>query len=163
MNKTSDILFWKCTDSWDNNIPISVRVDLDNFHLNIVQIVLILIGWSPKMNFRINKVTMIKRFIWNLLKVDIKYEGTWWEGVGTVTCTIINWPHWIYNGVKYWLSRGSEYRDSKYIGCSTSNDITASICRTQARAWHFTSDVWRCKNPILFYPNTMAARDLFWD
>ena len=32
------MLFWKCTDSWDNNIPISVRVYLEHFYLNIVKI-----------------------------------------------------------------------------------------------------------------------------
>ena len=64
--------------------------------------------------------------------------------------------------VKYWPSRGSEYLDSKYLGCRTSSDITASVCRTRACVWHFTSIGLRCENPVLFYPNTMAAWDLFW-
>ena len=38
------------------------------------------------------------------------------------------------DSVKYWPSIGSEYWDSKYLGCLTRSDITASVCRTRARA-----------------------------
>ena len=30
-NKLREIFFWKCTDIWDHNIPISMRVYLDKF------------------------------------------------------------------------------------------------------------------------------------
>ena len=44
MNKLIEILFRKSTDSWDNNILVSVRIDLDNFELNIVKVVSSLVG-----------------------------------------------------------------------------------------------------------------------
>ena len=31
MNKLREILFWYDTDSWDNNIPISLRIDFGKF------------------------------------------------------------------------------------------------------------------------------------
>ena len=89
--------FWKCTDSWDNNILVSLRVEFGYFYLNIVKICLSLVEWSPIITLSDNKVTMLKSFRRNLLKFTIKFEVTWWDGVGRVTCTIINWSHWIYN------------------------------------------------------------------
>ena len=44
MNKMRDILFQKCTDSWDNNIPVSVRVTIEIFDFNIVENAFILVG-----------------------------------------------------------------------------------------------------------------------
>ena len=38
MNKLRDILFWKYTDSWENNSTFFVRVDFDSFYLKIVNI-----------------------------------------------------------------------------------------------------------------------------
>ena len=89
--------FWKCIDSWDNNILVYMRVYFEMFYLNIVNIVLSLVGWSQRKTLRVNKVTMFKRFRRNLLKSNIKFEGTWCHGVGRVTWKIINWYHWIYN------------------------------------------------------------------
>ena len=43
MNKLRDI-FLKCTDSWEKNIPVSLRVDFEILNLKIVYIVLILVG-----------------------------------------------------------------------------------------------------------------------
>ena len=71
MNKLRESLFWKSTDSWDNNIIVSVRIDPDNFELKTVKIVASLVGWSPRMTLRVNKVTMFKRFRCNLLKTNI--------------------------------------------------------------------------------------------
>ena len=93
-----EIFFWKCTDSWDKNIPVSVRVDFEIFYFKIVKIFLILIGWSPITTSRVNKITMLKRFRHNILKPNIKFEGNWLDGVGRVTWTIIKWYRWIYNG-----------------------------------------------------------------
>ena len=31
-------MFWKFIDIWDNNIPVSERIDFDNFGSNIVKI-----------------------------------------------------------------------------------------------------------------------------
>ena len=46
--------------------------------------------------------------------------------------------------VKYWPSRGSEYRASTgRLKYRTSSDIIAPVCHMQARAWHFTSVSWR--------------------
>ena len=39
-NKLRDILFRQGTGSWDNNIPVSLRVEFYNFDVKIVQIVL---------------------------------------------------------------------------------------------------------------------------
>ena len=44
MNKLRDIFCWKSTESWDNNILVSVRVDIDNFELKIVKIVASMVG-----------------------------------------------------------------------------------------------------------------------
>ena len=71
---------------------------LTKMYFNIVDIVLSPIGWSPRATLSINKFTMFKRSRRNLLKSNIKFEGTWWDGVGTVTWKIINWSHCIYNG-----------------------------------------------------------------
>ena len=46
MNKLRDILFWKFTDSWENNIPVYLKVYFENYDFNIVNIVLSLVGWS---------------------------------------------------------------------------------------------------------------------
>ena len=94
------VLFWKCTYSWDKNITVFVRVDFDNFDLNIVNIVLSLVGWSPRRTLRVKKVkvTMLKRFRRNLLRANIKFEGTLLYGIGRVTRKIINCSHWIYDG-----------------------------------------------------------------
>ena len=90
--------FWNCTDSWYKNILVSVIFDLEILYLNMVNIVFILVVWSPITTLRFNKVTIFKSFIQNLLKANIKFEGTWWDGIGRVTWTIINWSHLIYNG-----------------------------------------------------------------
>ena len=82
-------VFWKSTEIWDNNILVSVRIDLDYFELKIVNIVASLVGWSPIKTLRVDKVTMFKRFRCNLFKTNIKFEGTWWYSVGRVTWTII--------------------------------------------------------------------------
>ena len=66
MNKLRDSLFLKSTDSWDNNILISVSIDIDNFELKIVKIVVSLVWWSTRKTLRVNKVTMLKRFRFNL-------------------------------------------------------------------------------------------------
>ena len=71
---------------------------LINLYLKMVKIFLSLVGWYPRKTLRVNKVTMFKRFRHNLLKSNIKSEVAWWDGVGRVTWTIINWSHWIYNG-----------------------------------------------------------------
>ena len=68
-------LFWKSTDICNNNILVSVRVDLENFYLKIVDIVLSLVLWSPRTTLRVNKVTTFKRFIWNLFKNQHKIWG----------------------------------------------------------------------------------------
>ena len=43
-NQLRESLFLKSTDSWDNNILISVRIDIDNFEVKIVKIVASLVG-----------------------------------------------------------------------------------------------------------------------
>ena len=98
MNKLREILFWNCTNSWDSNIAVSVRIDFDNFYLKIFEIVLSLVGQSTIMTLRFNKLKMFKRFICNLLKANIKFESTCLYGVGRVNWKIINWSHWIYYG-----------------------------------------------------------------
>ena len=46
--------------------------------------------------------------------------------------------------VKYWPSRGGKYQASTgRLKYRTSSDIIAPVCRTRARAWHFTSVSWR--------------------
>ena len=96
MNRLRYISF-NSIDSCDNNIIVSVRFYLNNFDLNILKIVLSLVWWSPRTTLRVNKVTMFKRFRCNLLKTNKRFEGTWWDSVGRVTWTIINWSNWIYN------------------------------------------------------------------
>ena len=44
MNKLRENLFLKYTYGSDNSIPFYVRVDLNNFDLNIVEIVFSLVG-----------------------------------------------------------------------------------------------------------------------
>ena len=95
------VFFWKSTESWDNKILVSVRIDLDNLEVKIVKIVASLVGWSPRTTLRVKKVTMFKRFKCNFPKTNIKLEGTWWYSVGRMTWTIINWYNWIYK----WLFR----------------------------------------------------------
>ena len=68
-------VFFKCTDSSDDNIPVSVRVDFDHFDLKMVDIVLSLVGLSPIMTLRFNKVTMLESFRRNHFKLKIKFEG----------------------------------------------------------------------------------------
>ena len=48
------------------------------------------LGWTPS--------TMFKRFRHNLLKPNIKFERTWWDGVERETWIIINCSYCIYNG-----------------------------------------------------------------
>ena len=67
----------KPTDSWYNNIPVSLRFDLDNLELKIFKIVLSLVGSSTITTLRVNKVTKFKRFRCNLLKTKNKIYGTW--------------------------------------------------------------------------------------
>ena len=43
MNKLRESFFLKYTDSWDNNILVSVRIDIDFFKLKIVKIVVSLV------------------------------------------------------------------------------------------------------------------------
>ena len=43
MNKLIESLFLNPTDSWDNNILVYVSIDLDNFELKIVNIVVSLV------------------------------------------------------------------------------------------------------------------------
>ena len=71
---------------------------LTNLYLKIVNIIFSLLGWSPRTILRVNKVNMFKNFRRKLLKDNLKFEGTWWDGVVRVTWKIINWYHWIYNG-----------------------------------------------------------------
>ena len=82
--------------SWNHNIFVSSRVDFDNFYLKIV-FFSSLVGWYPRTTLRVNKITMFKMFRCDLLKTNIKFEVTWWDGIGRVTWKIINWYHWVYN------------------------------------------------------------------
>ena len=82
------------------------------FYLKIVKIALILLGWSPRTTYRVNKVTILKRFTHNLLKDNINFEVTWWDGVGLVIWTIINWSHWIYNVTV----RKATYNNPNFLG-----------------------------------------------
>ena len=93
-----NILFWKSTDSWDNNISVSMRVNFDNFDLKKVEIILILVGWYLRRTLRVNKATIPNSFRRNLLKCNIKFQETWWDGAGRVHWTIINWYQYIYIG-----------------------------------------------------------------
>ena len=97
MNKLRESLFWKSTENWDNNIFFSVRINLENFESKIAKIVPSLLEWYQRTTLRVNKVVIFKRFRCNLLKTNIKLEGTWWYSVGRATWTIINWSNCIYN------------------------------------------------------------------
>ena len=44
MNKLREIMFWKYTEFFDNNIPVSLRVDFENLYLNLFKSVLSLVG-----------------------------------------------------------------------------------------------------------------------
>ena len=82
---------------------------------------------------------------WNY--VDIyEYDLNW---IANSLCPIsvckFDWEDANLEGtVKYWPSRGSEYRASTgRLKSRMSSDIIAPVCRTRARAWHFTSVSWR--------------------
>ena len=55
-------------------------------------------GWSPRTTLTVKIIKMFKRFRCNLLKNNIKFEGTQWCDFGRVTWTIINWYHRTNNG-----------------------------------------------------------------
>ena len=114
MNKLRDSLFWKSTYSWDNKILVSLSIDIDNFELKIVNIVVSMVWWSPRITLRVNKVTMFKRFRCNLFKTNTKLEGTWWYSVGRVTWKIINCSNWIYN----WTVSKETWNNPNYLGMS---------------------------------------------
>ena len=57
------------------NILIYLRVKFENFNLKISYIVTSMVGSYPRMNLRVNKTTIFKRFIWSLLKTSITFEG----------------------------------------------------------------------------------------
>ena len=97
MNKLRDSLFWNSTDTWDNKIIVYVNIYPENFELKIVKIIVGLVWWSPRPTLRVNIVTMFKRFRCNLLKTNIKLEGTWLDIVKRLTWTVIHWSNWIYN------------------------------------------------------------------
>ena len=44
VNKLRESLFWKSIDSWDNNIFVSVSIDLENFEFKMVKLVVSLVG-----------------------------------------------------------------------------------------------------------------------
>ena len=114
MNKFRYSLFWKSTYSWDNKILVSLSIDIDNFELMVVKIVVSLVWWSPRTTLRVNKVTMFKRFRCNLFKTNTKLEGTWWYSVGRATWKIINCSNWIYN----WTVRKATWNNPNYLGMS---------------------------------------------
>ena len=115
MNKLKEILPWDPTDSWNHNISVSLRFDLANIFLRIVQFFPNPVGWTTKTTLRgkivlgtvgksirttlkFHKIKTFKKFRRNLLKTNITFKVTSWDGIVRVTCTIINWSHWIYNG-----------------------------------------------------------------
>ena len=71
---------------------------LTNLYFKMVYIFLILVGESPRKLLRVNKIRIFKRFKCNLFKINTTFDVTWWDGVGRLTCTLINWYQWIYNG-----------------------------------------------------------------
>ena len=91
MNNLREILFWEYTDCWDHNISVSLRVDFDHFNLKIVVVS------YPIKTLMVNKITMLQRFRFNLLKTNIRFEVTQWDGVVSVTWTVINCSHWMYS------------------------------------------------------------------
>ena len=75
MNKLRYI-FLKVYIQFGKNILFSVRVDLENFDLKIVKIVLSLVWVSLRTTSRVEKFTMLKRFRCDFLKTNIKLEVT---------------------------------------------------------------------------------------
>ena len=90
------VIFFKCTDSWENNILVSASIDPDNFEFKIVKFVVSMLWWSPRMTLRVNKTNCFYRFVCNIFKTNIKLLVTWLYSVVRVIWTIINWSHWIY-------------------------------------------------------------------
>ena len=145
MNKLRESLFWKSTDSWENNILVYARIDIDNFELKIVKIVASLVGWSPITTLRVKKVTMFKRFRCNLLKTNIKLEGNWWYSVVRVTWTIINWSNWIYNQT---VSKAT-YNNTNSLGmsCVSISQFHIGLGWDKHRkAWHAICDCNICSS-----------------
>ena len=139
MNKTSmhtltDLFFWMSTGSRDIHIIVYVRIDLDNLDLKIVKIVLILVWWYPRTALRFNKVTISKRFRCNLFKTNIKFEGTWWDSVGKVTWTIINWTNWIYNVTVKKMTK--KYPNSFVMSCVSIRQFHSGL------GWYKHRKVW---------------------
>ena len=114
MNNLREFFSWNCTDSWANNISVSVRVNFENFGLKIVDIVLSFVGWYPRKTLSVNKTTTFKRPRLNILRANIKFEYTLWGGVLRVTWTIINWSRWIYNGTVSKMTKSNP----NYLGIS---------------------------------------------
>ena len=122
-----------------------MRIDLDNFDVKIVEIVLILVWWSPRATFMVNKVTMFKRFRRNLLKSNIKHEGTWWYGVGRVTWKIIKCSNCIYNGT---VRKASQNNTNSLGTCrvSISQFHSGLGWDTHRKLWHAICDCNICSS-----------------
>ena len=58
---------------------------------------------------------MVKNFTCNILKSNIKLEGTWWYSARRVTWTILNWSNCIYNRI----FRKSTLKNPNYLGISS--------------------------------------------
>ena len=121
-------------------------VYLDNFYLKMVNIFLSLVWWSPRTTLRVKKVTMFKRFRCKLILTNIKCEGTWWDSVGRATCTIINWPNWIY----YWTVSKTKSNNPNSLGMShvSINQFYSVLGWDKYRKlWHAILD-WNIRSSI---------------
>ena len=75
MNNPREILILQGTDSWENNNPVYLRVDLDSFGLNLVWCFLSLIELSPRTDLRVNNVNFFMRFRCKLLNTNINLRA----------------------------------------------------------------------------------------
>ena len=69
-------IFLQGTDSWDHNIPVSLRVDPAKFRFEDIPDCFGSGTVISKNNLEGLKVTIFNRFRCNLLKTKIKFEGT---------------------------------------------------------------------------------------
>ena len=110
-----EIFCFECAHTVGTKIFLSLGgLALTDFYLNTVNIIFSIVEWFPRTTLRVNKVTMLKRFILNLLKSNINFEVTWWDGVGRVIRTIIKWSHCIYNVTV----RKATLNNPNYLGIS---------------------------------------------
>ena len=98
MDNLINILIVDTTYSWNHNVFVYFRVDFDNINLKIVQFFLSPVVWSPRTTLIYHKITIFKRFRCIFLNTNIKFKGTWWNGIVRVKWIVINWSRRMYNG-----------------------------------------------------------------